>query len=496
MILDRLQSPDASHQERLRAQAFALTLQNPVDFSELDEATLSQATDAKERLQLAIQKRLSQLQHLLDNSQSPIAQVVACNSLTALVTSHWDNKTLPHVEIRNYALSFLFSQSGNPTAPAYVCRAMTRLLSRITKLGWLECEAHRGILRELTRFYDASLEHYAAGLHLMYDLVEEMDQPATSRRGVIRKRQFLSLALHKIFTLALETLTKLEQQAVAEPARAAMMTDAALQLGVRALSYDFLNHAGEENEAMAIAVPMSWRHDFNDPRMVDLLFGLVGRFASYAPEQAARALELLLLYTNVPRSIYESLAMHAQVAPRPRPAPASIPPSSLRSMCSLRRGACPGQVGVRLLEGIRELLTTKRGLHDAGVHHMTCRLLGSLRDADHFGRTRKLDDYADWLDLASNFTVAAFRDRQVPANSIHYLLQFWWRLSTATRQSSGSDLLARILAAQREAAGGGAPEGEPEDKGLVQALPLPRPPPSRTDWTRLVPPPVLTGHVS
>jgi len=439
LMLDRLQNPDATHQDRLHAQQFALTLQNPVDISELDEASLSQAVDANGRRRLAIAKRLGQLQHLLDNSQSAIAQVVACNSLTALVTNHWDNKTLPHVEIRNYALSFLFSQASTPTAPAYVNRAMTRLLSRVTKLGWLECEGHRAILRELTRFWDTSIEHYTMGLHLMFDLVEEMDAPATTRRGLIRKRQFLSLGLHKVFVLSLETLQKLESQAIAEPARAAMLTDAALNLAVRSLTYDFVNQAGEENEALSIAVPMSWRADFNNAAMVDLLFQLVDRFHQFAPEQAARALELLLLYINVPRSIYESLQMHTDI------------------WC-------------KLLEGIRNLLQTRKGFHDPGVHHMMCRLLGSLRDADHMGRTRKFKDYAEWLDLAKNFTIASFRDRQVPANSIHYLLQFWWRLSTSTRTSNGSDLLARILAAQREAAGGSPRESDDEDKGLVQTL--------------------------
>jgi hypothetical protein len=57
--------------------------------------------------------------------------VVACNSLTALITHHWDNNTLPHIEIRNYALSFLFTQAGAPTVPGYVLRAVTRLLSDV-----------------------------------------------------------------------------------------------------------------------------------------------------------------------------------------------------------------------------------------------------------------------------------------------------------------------------------------------------------------------------
>jgi exportin-7 len=230
VILSRLQQPDASPQERQQAQQFALLLQNPVDFSEIDPKELAQAADANGRRQLAIQKRLAQLQHILDNSKLPTAQVIACNSLAALVTNHWDNTTIPHIDIRNYALSFLFTQAGTQTAPGYVVRAMTRLLSRITRLGWLTCEAHRSVLQELNRFYDASIEHYVMGLHLMYDLVSELDVPATTRRELILKRQFLTMALLKIFKTSIDTLEKLETQMIPEPHKAASLTDAALQV--------------------------------------------------------------------------------------------------------------------------------------------------------------------------------------------------------------------------------------------------------------------------
>ena len=80
MILSRLQQPDATPQERQQAQQFALLLQNPVDFSEIDPKQLALATDANGRRQMAIQKRLAQLQHILDNSKSPTAQVIACCS--------------------------------------------------------------------------------------------------------------------------------------------------------------------------------------------------------------------------------------------------------------------------------------------------------------------------------------------------------------------------------------------------------------------------------
>lgn len=269
VILSRLQQPDATPQERQQAQQFALLLQNPVDFSEIDPKQLALATDANGRKQMAIQKRLAQLQHILDNSKSPTAQVIACNSLAALVTNHWDNNTIPHIDIRNYALSFLFSQAGTQTAPGYVVRAMTRLLSRITRLGWLTCEAHRSVLQELNRFYDAGIEHYVMGLQLMFDLVSELDVPATTRRELILKRQFLTMALLKIFKTSIDTLQKLETQMIPEPHKAASLTDAALHLAIRCLSYDFIGHAGlshnsqsaDDSDALTLAIPLSWRGD-------------------------------------------------------------------------------------------------------------------------------------------------------------------------------------------------------------------------------------------
>jgi exportin-7 len=429
-ILECLQQPNASPQQRQHAQQFALKLQNPLDFSEIDPHVLAQAADANTRRQLTIEKRLTQLQHLLDNSHSPTVQVVACNSLTALVTNHWDNNTLPHVEIRNYALSFLFAQASAQTAPAFVVRAMTRLLSRITRLGWLTCETHRGVLQALNRFYDASVAHYVMGLQLMFDLVEELDVPALTRRELVLKRQFLTMALLKMFQTAVDTLQKLQTQMIPEPEQAARLTDAALQLAVRCLSYDFIGHASlahaartdDDNDLATLAVPLSWKSDLSNPALTDMLFAIVGKFS--AP-QAGRALELLLLLSSVPRSLYETPASYADTSGR-------------------------------VFNGVRDLFASRRGLEERETHHAFCRLLGALRDIDAIGRQRKGDEYKKWLTLAANFTCDALRDVETPSNSMHYLLQFWSRLVAASRTTgsgligSGQELLAQLVRMQQE----------------------------------------------
>lgn len=413
-ILDCLQRPDASPQQRHSAQSFALSLQNPVDLSQVP-----QEGDASTRRQAAVAKRLAQLQHVLDHSSSSTARVVACNSLSALATNHWDNKTLPHLEIRNYCLSFLFAQSADTTVPAYVSRAMTRLLSRVTKLGWLECEAHRGIVKQLERFFDASARHYATGLTILHDLVEEMDLPATSRRGVILRRQFLLQSLSKAFSISIDTLLSISS--MADAAQAAVLGDAALQLAIRCLSFDFYGQAspGEESDDVTINVPMSWRQDLNNPRLVDLLWSF---YQDSTPPQSSRALELLLLYTSVPRSVYE------------RP--------------DMRR-----DIGRRHLEGMRVVLETGVGLHHSDNYHMFCRMMGTLKDLSPLTEgCESLKDYNSWVGLAANFTRRALHDVHLPPNNLHYLLGTWGRLAThhaaPTRTAGHNTVLARIVALQ------------------------------------------------
>ena len=407
-ILDQLQRPDASPQSRQQAQQFALSLQNPADISDNEEQ------DPTARRELAVSKRLAQLQSVLDRSLSPTAQVIACNSLIALVTNHWDNSTIPHIEIRNYALGFLFSESSSPKAPAFINRAMMRLLSRITKLGWLECDAHRAYLNQLNRFFEASPQHYATGLSLMHDLVEEMDLPAESRRTLVLRRQFIVSNLHRIFKTALDTLGKFQTEMFAEPEKASGLLDVALQLGVRCLSFDFVGQSDSDSDQSLLSIPLSWKDEVSNPGLIERLFQF---YSTYPPPQSSRSLELVLLLTSVPRAVYASSETYSDVQ-------------------------------IRLLEGMRELLKTRKGLENKDNYHIFCRLLGSLRDVEQAGRSGKLKDYPLWLGLASNFTVAALHDWLLPSNSVHFLLQFWARLVGSSRPGAadgGNSLIVRLF---------------------------------------------------
>ena len=59
------------------------------------------------------------------------------------------------------------------------------------------------------------------------------------------------MALLKILKTAIDTLQKLQTQMIPEAHKAAQLTDAALQLGIRCLSYDFVGHASLAHTSQA-----------------------------------------------------------------------------------------------------------------------------------------------------------------------------------------------------------------------------------------------------
>ena len=138
--------------------------------------------DAQSRL-LSLQTSSSSIptcQYILDSSSHPYALLVASNSLTRLITTHWNSfSTDQRVQIRNYVLTYL---ANNPTLPHFISQQLIVLVCRITKLGWFDSEEHRKLTEELTKFLVASGEHCVLGLRVLNGLVEEV------RNGMVSPR--------------------------------------------------------------------------------------------------------------------------------------------------------------------------------------------------------------------------------------------------------------------------------------------------------------------
>jgi|EP00970_Alexandrium_tamarense_P003859 exportin-7 len=161
---------------------------------------------------------IPQCQYILDRSQSQYALLVASNSLTELITTHWNNFTIAQrIDIRNYVLGYL--ANNGPTLQDFVTLSLIKLVCRITKLGWFDDSTHRELTEDVTKFLQATIDHCILGLKLLNQLVDELNIPTTGRTLTQHRKtsvSFRDLCLFKVFQLGLTTLQQLQSRAISE----------------------------------------------------------------------------------------------------------------------------------------------------------------------------------------------------------------------------------------------------------------------------------------
>jgi exportin-7 len=185
----------------------------------------------------------------------------------------------------------------------------------------------------------------------------------------------------------------------AEPRIKAMMGEQALSLTVRCLNFDFIGTNPDESteDVGTIQAPTSWRVILSEPATTELFFYF---YANTEPPQSSKAMESIILLSSIRRSLFPT---------------------------DKDRAAFLG----RLINGIREMLQGRTGLHHQDNYHQFCRLLGRLKANYQLSELVKADGYLEWLELAAAFTVQSVQNWQYSTNSIHYLLALWARLVAA-----------------------------------------------------------------
>mmetsp|Transcript_44324 Transcript_44324/g.106777 ORF Transcript_44324/g.106777 Transcript_44324/m.106777 type:complete len:1120 (+) Transcript_44324:370-3729(+) len=345
---------------------------------------------------------IPQCQYILDNSNSQYARLVATNSLTELITVHWNSFTIPQrIDIRNYVLGYLANKG--PQLQDYVVTALIKLVCRITKLGWFDDNVHRELAEDVTKFLQATVDHCILGLKILNQLVDELNIPTLGRTLTQHRKtsvSFRDVCLLKVFQLGLTTLKQLQTRAItAEPRQEVTLGEQALGLCVRCLSFDFIGTNPDESteDVGTIQAPTSWRPLLSDPATTELMFEF---YANTEPPRSSKAMEAIILMASVRRSIFPT---------------------------DKDRGAFLA----RLINGIREMLSKQTGLQHQDNYHQFCRLLGRLKANYQLSELVKTEGYMEWLELAASFTVQSIRNWQYSTNSIHYLLSLWGRLVAA-----------------------------------------------------------------
>src|SRR5690349_10816944 len=99
-------------------------------YTSSNEMERSMAQQSVLQLQ-ASSENIPRCQYILDHSNCMYALLVASNSLTKLITTHWNNYTSQQrVDVRNYVLAYL-AQKG-PNLEKFVTISLIQMVCRLT----------------------------------------------------------------------------------------------------------------------------------------------------------------------------------------------------------------------------------------------------------------------------------------------------------------------------------------------------------------------------
>lgn len=343
---------------------------------------------------------LTKCQYLLERGNSSYSQLIAASSLTRLISK---NTTLPveqRLDMRNYVLNYLGTR---PKLASYVSQSLIQFLARLTKLSWFDVQKNelvfRTIVDDVGKFLQGSVDHCIIGVHVLSQLVCEMNQ-ADSTRSLTKHRKiassFRDLSLFNIFNLSLSLLREAynKQLNLQDGSQHSLMSHL-LQLTCNCLSFDFIGTSMDESsdDLGTVQIPTSWR----------------GAFLNFATLQ---------LFFDLYRSLPTSLSPMAL--------------SCLVQLASIRRSLFNNTERAKFLEqlvhGVKGILESPQSLADTNNYHEFCRLLARLKSNYQLGEIVKVEGYSDFIALIAKFTVTSLQMWQFAPNSLHYLLSLWQRM--------------------------------------------------------------------
>merc|ERR1719317_1454392 len=367
-------------------------------------------SNAKQRLQgfESNHEYIKYCKMLLTHSKEGQALMLAATSMHKLLTKFWVQYSLQEtLEIRQFVLNWLSQQHSS--VPPYVLSKMKTLPGRIAKLGWNNQDSinqHRQILPELLKFLKASIPHVVLGLSIMKELVIEINTHLKGYSITAHRKTaviFRDTTLLSIYQVALQTQDQIreamaqKQDKVNSPEYKQMVLEA-LELAQKCLSFDFIGTHPEESleDFTSLQVPSNWRSVIEDPKSVSNVLEIMYNFPEEKIQE--KAMELLVQYTSIRRSIFASQENRSVYLTR-----------ILQATCTI-------------------LQQHSGSLQYSAVYVHYCRVLVAIKSNYKLDDIAEASCYQTWIGLVAQFTKESFKSWKHSSNAIHYLIQLWARI--------------------------------------------------------------------
>lgn len=334
---------------------------------------------------------------VLEQSQMPTAQFLAAMNITNNV-SRMGSSLMPldFLELRDFVLNCI----ANHEYSHVVILELSKLLARITKMNWFECDASekpfmQDLLQHAIRFIQQGGQQYSEiGAQILLQLVSEMDRsesclPITRHRKV--STSFRDTNLLQIFQLSMANIQKMSGLKTMDLCLLGLL----LQVSRACLNFDFIGACVDESteDFRTVQIPNNWRDTLCDPSTLQLYFSV---YLNTSPPISEYALGCLVHLASVRRTLF----------------------TNDQRMVYL----------TSILQGIVEIVRTSHGLDHQVNFHECCRILARLKTNYQLSELVKVENYNESMDIIANFTVNSLQQWHWSPNSIHYILSLWERL--------------------------------------------------------------------
>mmetsp|Transcript_27201 Transcript_27201/g.48856 ORF Transcript_27201/g.48856 Transcript_27201/m.48856 type:complete len:1023 (+) Transcript_27201:931-3999(+) len=282
---------------------------NPEDIQQLEALTRSvYASTSQDERNQAAQTLVNLLEH--PNAASLLPQIftatslpelsyLALNSLKKVLALRWNSFVSPAEKLNQYNTLVSAMLERSSQMPPYIANTLAQTISRYARMGWLEDEAYRTVVRVLTDA--AAKDSYFCGLALNFfkELIAEVVEPIKSRPLSAHRKMAISFrdtALFEIFRFTHFLIGKYAELST-------QLRLSTLQVFASCLSYDFLGISSDESseDSVCVQIPLPWAPLIQD----DLLIKAVEMCVIQASdEELSAALRVLNHLGAVRRSLF------------------------------------------------------------------------------------------------------------------------------------------------------------------------------------------------
>ncbi|KAJ3109468.1 hypothetical protein HDU96_007196 [Phlyctochytrium bullatum] len=231
---EKFYRPKSNEDQRQAEQALAY------HFPTFSESNFGFISNASPTIPMTPLDSITNCQHVLERSNSTCAQMFAVSQLRTLVVSHFTFLALDQkLELRKCLLGHRVNLEQ------YVISGIAGLFCVVTKLGWYDADQFQNVLRDLSAFLDASIEHRLVAVQLLACLVNEMNNPVSTQKSMVRHRKiavnFRDTQLLQIFQLSLAILRQItSKHSTFNNTREEKLAEYNVNLIKNCLSFDFI----------------------------------------------------------------------------------------------------------------------------------------------------------------------------------------------------------------------------------------------------------------